>query len=116
MNPLDALDRHILQLLQEDVHLAHKEIAARLHLSITPVYEHIRHLEADGYIQQRYVALLDRKKLEFKLTAWCNVQLKEHTKPFLKAFETRIGALPEVVVECCHIAGMYDVLAVRISA
>ncbi len=108
MKPLDALDRRILQFLQEDARLTHKEIAARLHLSITPVYERTRRLEADGYIQ-RYVALLDRNKLGFKLTAWCNVQLKEHTKPFLKAFEARVGALPEVI-ECYHIAGMYDYL------
>ncbi len=108
MKPLDAIDRRILGYLQEDARPTNKEIAARLHMSITPVFERIRRLEEDGYIQ-RYVALLDKTKLGFKLTAWCNVQLKEHTKPFLHAFEERVGALPEVI-ECYHIAGMFDYL------
>lgn len=108
MKILDALDRRILDFLQQDALLTNKELAARLNMSTTPVYERIRRLEEDGYIR-RYVAILDKAKLGFQLTAYCNVQLKEHTKSFLKEFEARVGALPEVI-ECYHIAGMYDYL------
>jgi len=108
MRPIDATDRRILALLQEDAKLTNKEIASRLGMTTTPVYERIKRLEENGYIQ-RYVALLDREKLGYQIIAYCNVQLKEHAKRFLDQFEKEVGQLEEVM-ECYHIAGRYDYL------
>ncbi|HMX40637.1 MAG TPA: winged helix-turn-helix transcriptional regulator, partial [Saprospiraceae bacterium] len=43
-DPLDAADRSILRLLQEDAFLTTKEIAQRVNMSVTPVFERIKRL------------------------------------------------------------------------
>ena len=62
MDRLDNTDLKILKLLQENGRLTNKELASRVHLSVTPVYERLRRLENEGYIK-KYVALLDADKL-----------------------------------------------------
>ena len=103
---LDPTDRGILQMLQEDAFLTTKELAARLELTTTPVYERVKRLERDGYIS-RYSALLDRRKIGLSLLVYCDVALKEHNRDFLLRFEESVVGLPEVL-ECHHITGEYD--------
>lgn len=105
---LDATDWRILRLLQEDAKYTNKEIAARLGMTTTPVYERIKRLEEDGYVR-RYVALLDREHLGLHMLAFCNISLKEHSQSYLKKFESEVLSLEEVVA-CYHLAGIYDYL------
>ena len=104
----DDIDRAILQYLQKDAFLTTKELAARLNLTVTPVFERIRRLEREGYIKG-YAALLDRNKAGFSLLVFCEVSLKEHNRAFLARFEEQASALPEVL-ECHHITGDFDYL------
>ncbi len=108
MKPLDPIDLHILDLLQKDAKVTNKEIASKMSMTTTPVYERIKKLEEAGYIRQ-YVALVDKAKLGFGLMAFCNVSLKEHSSDYIKVFEKEILSLDEVV-ECHHIAGSFDYL------
>lgn len=108
MRPIDATDRRILNLLQENAKYTNKEVAAQLGMSITPVYERIKRLEEQGYITD-YRAIVSKKLLGYHLVAYCNVQLKEHAQDYLTQFETQVLQLKEVI-ECYHIAGMYDYL------
>ena len=108
MRPLDPTDRRILGFLQEDAKLTNKEIATRLGMTTTPVYERIRRMEEDGYIQQ-YTVIVDREKLGYHLVAYCNVSLKEHAQQYLNKFEREVHHLREVQ-ECYHVAGIYDYL------
>ncbi len=103
---IDALDLQILRMLQKDATHTHKEIAAQLGLTITPVYERVRRLERDGFIQ-KYVALLSPAKAGLGLIAFCNVSLVQHSTPLLKLFEETVLSLQEVVT-CYHIAGQFD--------
>jgi DNA-binding Lrp family transcriptional regulator len=105
---LDHLDLQILKLLQHDATLTHKEIAAELGLTITPVYERVRRLEREGFIL-KYVALVSPGKMGLGLTAFCNVSLVRHSTPLLKLFEEKVMSLQEVVI-CYHIAGQFDYL------
>lgn len=105
---LDQTDVSILKILQHDARLTNKEIADKLGKTITPIYERIKRLEHDGYIQ-RYVAVLDKGKIGKNLLAYTNVQLKEHSHSMLKAFEKDIVKLTEVM-ECYHMSGLYDYL------
>lgn len=105
---LDATDFSILRLLQQDAFLTHKEIAASLQLTTTPVYERIRRLERSGVIKG-YVALLDRAGVGKPLVVMCAVSLKEHALPLLQRFQEAVCALPEVT-EVLHIAGGFDYL------
>ncbi|MCF8246607.1 MAG: Lrp/AsnC family transcriptional regulator [Saprospiraceae bacterium] len=108
MIKFDALDLRILDLLQEDAYATHKEIASKLNMTTTPIFERIKRLERDGIIR-KYTAVLDRQKLGLKLAAFCDVQLKVHSTPFLEKFELEIQSIEEVQ-EVYHIAGMYDYL------
>jgi len=106
MENLDHIDLKILKQLQENSNINTKELASKLFLTVTPVYERIKRLERDGYIM-KYVALLDKKKLHLGMTVFCNVRLKEHAKNMGNNFVKDIVALPEII-ECYNIAGDYD--------
>jgi Lrp/AsnC family leucine-responsive transcriptional regulator len=108
MIKLDNTDRAILDLLQKDAKQTNKEIAGKMDLTTTPIYERIKRLEKKGIIQ-KYIALVDRQKVGLSMLAFCNVSLKEHTKAFLYKFKKDVLSLEEVV-ECYHIAGNYDYL------
>jgi len=106
MENLDKTDLMILKYLQEDCNINTKDLASKLFLTVTPVYERIKRLERDGYIT-KYVALLDKKKMNRGMTVFCNVRLKEHAKNVGSNFVKDIVALPEII-ECYNIAGDYD--------
>ena len=53
---LDKVDLQILRTLQENARLTTKELAARVSLSSTPVFERLKRLESGGYIK-KYIAL-----------------------------------------------------------
>jgi Lrp/AsnC family transcriptional regulator, leucine-responsive regulatory protein len=105
---MDRTDYQILDLLQSDARLTNKEIADKLGKSVTPIYERIKRLEREGYIR-KYIAVLDRHKINRSLMAFTNVQLKEHSHDMLQSFEKAIVKLDEVM-ECFHMTGMYDYL------
>ncbi|HEY8661448.1 MAG TPA: Lrp/AsnC family transcriptional regulator [Hanamia sp.] len=105
---IDTIDLAILRILQEDAHITTREISLKLHLTTTPVHERIKRLEKEGYIK-RYVAILDKEKLDKGLIVFCNVSLKQHTNENGKKFVAEIQSLTEVV-ECYNIAGDYDFL------
>lgn len=106
MENLDNTDLQILKQLQQDSNISIKDLAAKLFLTATPVYERIKRLEREGYIM-KYVALLNKEKLNRSMIVFCNVRLKEHAKNVGANFVKDIVALPEII-ECYNIAGDYD--------
>lgn len=108
MEILDEIDRTILRLLQTDAKKSAKEIANQLKLTVSPVYERIRRLEAQGHIKQ-YVAMLDRKLIDRPITTICQVSMRYHNEEFIEKFEQEIKKLDEVQ-ECYHMAGQVDFL------
>ncbi|MBB6460049.1 Lrp/AsnC family transcriptional regulator [Flammeovirga kamogawensis] len=108
MKELDEMDLKILRFLQENSDITTKEIAQKIHLSTTPVYERIKKLEQQGYIK-KYVAVLDREKLDRDLVVFCNITLKEHSKVIGHQFVKDILSLKEVT-ECYNVSGDYDFL------
>lgn len=103
---LDATDKKLITLLQEDCKKTTKAYADSLHLSKTAVYERIRRLERTGVIT-KYVALIDKEKVHRDFTVLCHVRLVQHTKDNVKQFEREILKLDEVS-ECFHVSGDYD--------
>ncbi|NJB71941.1 DNA-binding Lrp family transcriptional regulator [Saonia flava] len=106
MEQLDETDITILRILQKNAKKTAKEIAQSLNLTISPVYERIRRLEKQGYIK-KYVALLDKKRINLPVTAFCQVSMRYHDEAFIEKFETQIQSLKEVQ-ECHHMAGKID--------
>ena len=114
MIKIDAKDRELLVLLQEDSKWTTKEYANRLGLSTTAVYERIKRLEKTGVIT-RYVALVDKNKVNKAFMVLCHVKLIQHIKDNVLQFEREVVQLEEVS-ECHHISGDYDyILKVNVS-
>jgi DNA-binding Lrp family transcriptional regulator len=110
---LDAKDLSILALLQQNARMTVKEIAAKIHLSTTPVHERIKRLETTGVIKQ-YATLLDHTKVRKGLIAICYVSLKEHNKTAGSKFIKAINAMTEVI-ECYNISGEFDFMLKVVS-
>lgn len=104
----DTIDFILLEALQTDSKLTHKQLALKTELSVTAVHERIKKLERNGVIRQ-YVALLDPQKINLGFMVFCHVKLIQHAKSSLNAFEADIIELSEVV-ECFHVSGSYDYL------
>lgn len=103
---MDAIDKKLLALLQEDTKKTTKELSLILNLSVTAVYERIKKLEREGVIRN-YVALLDRNKIDKAFVVFCHVKLIQHTKDVIHTFESEVVRLNEVS-ECFHVSGDYD--------
>ena len=103
---MDAIDKKLLGLLQEDTKKTTKELSMVLNLSVTAVYERIKKLEREGVIS-KYVAILDRNKVEKAFVVFCHIKLIQHTKDFVTTFESEVVKLNEVL-ECYHVSGDSD--------
>lgn len=102
----DQIDKRILSLIQQNSQLTIKEIAGKINLSVTPVHERIRKLEREGYID-KYVGLLNRRKLGKSLVVYCNVTLDKQRKESFEDFNQAIVEMDEVQ-ECSVVSGNFD--------
>ena len=64
---MDAIDRKILAVVQQDASLSVAEIGQRVGLSSTPCWKRLQRLEADGVITRR-VAIIDPEKVGLGIT------------------------------------------------
>ncbi len=108
MANLDNIDIEILRILQKNARLTTKEVAAKVHLSTTPVFERIKRLERDGFIKQ-YAAILDAEKLNKGFVVFTSVKLRQCNASIAKEFSQRVAEIPEVT-ECYNISGAFDYL------
>lgn len=105
---IDTTDKSILRMLQHNSKLTIKEIASKLNLTPTPIFERIKRLEKENYITS-YRAVINRKKIGLSLLVFCNISLNQHEASFIAKFEKDIQQFTEVI-ECYHIGGMFDYL------
>lgn len=108
METLDKMDLQILRILQANSRLTTKELAALVHLSTTPVFERMKRLEKEGYIQ-KYVAVLNAEKLNRGFVVFCSVKLRRINFDIAAEFIRTIREIPEVT-ECYNVSGEYDYL------
>jgi Lrp/AsnC family transcriptional regulator len=103
---MDAIDRKILAVVQEDASLSVAEIGQRVGLSSTPCWKRLQRLEADGVILRR-VALIDPEKIGLGITVYVSIETGDHSQDWLKKFAETVGAMPEVM-EFYRMAGDVD--------
>ena len=108
MENIDETDLLILRTLQRNAKLTTKELADKVHLTPTPVFERQKRLEKRGYIK-KYVAVLDPEKLDQGLVVFCQVKLKQINHEIADRFMVRIQHMAEVT-ECYNTSGQYDYL------
>jgi len=104
----DSLDKKLLKLLQENSKQTNKQLSLQLNLSVTAVYERIKKLEKSGIID-RYVAVVNKDKVQKSLLVFCQIKLIQHSKEYVTNFEKEVITLDEVM-ECYHVSGEYDYL------
>jgi len=105
---MDALDLRILERLQNDARISNVELARAVNLSPSPCLARVRALEAGGCID-RYVTLLDAKKLGLTVSVLVQVTLEKQIEPALEVFEKAVRERPEVM-ECYLMTGDADYL------
>ena len=108
MNQLDATDVAILKLLQEDATLSTRQIAQRVNLSPTPVFERIRRLRSEGYIR-KVASVLDEEKLGCSFVAFCYIKMQQHTFENARKIMEAVQKIDEIA-ECYYVSGDYDFL------
>ncbi|SHL70458.1 Lrp/AsnC family transcriptional regulator [Phytopseudomonas punonensis] len=106
--PLSAIDRRILRLLQRNADLSAAEIAKKVELSQSPCWRRINRLQEEGFIERK-VALLNPKRLGFTITVFVSIKLSAHGRSNLDEFERAITGYSEVI-ECYTMAGSSDYL------
>ena len=103
---MDAIDRKILAVLQENAALSVAEIGSRVGLSSTPCWKRIQRLESEGVIQKR-VALVDQDRIGLGVTIFVSIETGDHSQEWLDRFAQTVGAMPEVM-EFYRMAGDVD--------
>ncbi|MFT4183066.1 MAG: Lrp/AsnC family transcriptional regulator [Rhizobium sp.] len=111
---LDAIDRRILRVLQRDGRIANVDLAKEVGLSPSPCLRRVRLLEEAGIID-RYVAVLDAKKLGVGLTVFARVWFKTQDAEITRQFADAVRKFPEVV-ECHLTTGECDAIMRIVTA
>lgn len=106
MEELDETDLLLLKTLSNNSNYTIKELAAKVSLSPSPVFERVKRLENNGYIK-KYIAILDAEKFNQGFIVFCNIKLKQHDRKIGHQFVEDILRIDEVV-ECYNISGDYD--------
>jgi Lrp/AsnC family transcriptional regulator, cysteine-sensing transcriptional activator len=106
--PIDAVDKKILEILQNDSTVAITEIADRVGLSTSPCWRRVQKLEESGVIRAR-VVLLDPDKLNVGVTVFVAVRTNQHELEWLENFAKAVRDIPEVV-EFYRMSGDIDYL------
>jgi Lrp/AsnC family transcriptional regulator len=99
---MDAIDRKILAVLQQDASLSVAEVGSRVGLSSTPCWK----LEAEGVIQKR-VAVVDPDKVGLGVSVFVAIETGDHSEEWLGRFAESVQAMPEVM-EFYRMAGDVD--------
>ena len=103
---LDTIDHQIIKLLQINGKATIKEIANKLNLTTSPIFERIKRLEKEEIIKG-YTALVDPKKVDKGQIVFCNISMPNYNDKNITEFENKVGFMPEVL-ECHHTAGVVD--------
>ena len=98
---MDATDRHILDLLQQDARMTNAEIAERVQLTASSVFERVRKLQEQGVIQ-RFTVQVDAAALGKPLTAFIRLTVAYDERQ--AAGVAALRADPDVL-ECYSVAG-----------
>ena len=105
---LDRIDRHILQLLQEEGRMSYVELGERVGLSTTPCMERVKRLEREKFILG-YGARLNPQKLQANLLVFVEISLYSKSADIFDDFRRAATKLPHVL-ECHLVSGDFDYL------
>lgn len=105
MKYMDAIDRHIIKLLQENARISLKTMAEKTFLSSPAVSARIDRLEREGIITG-YHAVVDPMKLGYHILAYINLNVQPEDKAKFYAYAEE---MPNVL-ECSCVTGEYSMI------
>ena len=105
---IDQTDLIILREIQKNAKITIKELSEKTGVSSTPIFERVKKLENADYIR-KYQAILNPDKWGLHMLVMCYVSLRSHQSELIQQFQNDIIQINEVL-ECYHIAGVYDYL------
>lgn len=105
---LDAVDRRILQALQNDGRLTATDLAERAGITTSPCLRRLRLLE-ESRIIRGYTALVDQAKVGLPISVFVSIKLERQSEDAMERFETAVRRCPEVL-ECYLMTGPRDYL------
>lgn len=108
LDDLDARDRAILRVMQQDGRLTNAELAERVGLSPSACLRRLKLLEESGLVAG-YAMILDQKACGLPGTAFVFITLDQQGRQALDTFEAAVRGVPEIL-ECHLLAGASDYL------
>ncbi len=98
---IDATDKKIISILQENARLSNAEIADKVGLTASSVHERVKKLEKKG-ILKRYVAIVNADMLGKPMLAFVRVNATNQT---INAAIQKLCAAEPDILECHNVAG-----------
>jgi Lrp/AsnC family leucine-responsive transcriptional regulator len=108
MTELDAIDRNLLRLLQEDGRRTTLDLASRVGLSPTGASQRVKRLFREGFITA-VRAVLNPAKIGRGTIVFIQVRLDQTTPQVFDRFAEAVANAPEVL-ECHMVVGGFDYL------
>ena len=105
---MDHFDKKLLSILQTNGRISNVELSEAVNLSESACLRRVKSLEERGFID-KYVALLDQKRVGLTDTVFVHIVLKREEKSELLAFEEAVKEIPELL-ECYLMTGEFDYL------
>ena len=105
---IDAIDRKILAVLQQQGDMAHAELATRVGASTASCWRRIKALETSGVLTAT-VRLVDAAAVGLGVNVMCSLRINDHTEGTRASFEAVVAARSEIV-ECFAMSGEWDFL------
>lgn len=114
MHGLDAIDRKILAILQQDGRTTMQQLADQVGLSLSPCHRRVKLLESRGVIS-RYAAMVDQKAIGLHVSVFISIKLVRQKEEDLARFAKAISKWDEVL-ECYLMTGNRDYLLRVVAA
>ncbi len=105
---MDAVDRRIVELLQNDGGLSISDLAEKIGMSAPPCWRRVKALK-EGGVLKRQIWEVDAERLDLRIVIFATVQLLTHDSKATTSFRECIKDIPEVM-ECYVLLGSVDVL------
>jgi len=105
---IDAIDKKILDVLQENGRITNLHLSNLIGLSPAPTLERVRKLEK-AKVLKSYHAEVDASKLGYDLNVTIQVTLARQIENAMQKFTSQIQQIDEII-ECVQVTGDFDYL------
>jgi len=113
MQPLDAKDRQLLALLQQDAAIPAEALGEQVGLSVTSVQRRIKRLVSTRVIA-RHASVLSPEKLGYPVRCIVSVELEVESPEVLDQFRARIDGEPRIQ-QSYYVTGASDFVLIVLA-